>query len=378
MKRLLGPIVAILYLSGCRAHGPAQRSVFVPLDGAPSRHDHTAPGRNSVLLRAGGNSRTSRACDFPRNSDHASSRPVDAGSDTHRAAEQVFSARRIQLSKLAAPANRDAGAARRNGPAPGAPTGGPSVIAAGSWQSPKDTRSESPLANQPSAQPRPDPSIVRIVEPANAVPANPALATAAATATPSNAPTDVLQPASATPTTLPATVQATATAMPATTSTASVTASTQPQTPDRPAIQELTDLPAVGASSQSGAKSPTNTAQATGQMSDRAMQVAAQAPDRAMPVNTPAEQPGATYGYDPDSKTLRGKLEYSVAARRWKLIYLSPDGPIDEYGGSVILPDPGQLNGFEAGDFVTVQGTFTPPTAGGGVPMFAIQRIKRQ
>jgi hypothetical protein len=108
------------------------------------------------------------------------------------------------------------------------------------------------------------------------------------------------------------------------------------------------------------------------------MQVAAQAPDRATPVTTPAERPGATYGYDPDYKTLRGKLEYSVAARRWKLIYLPPDGPIDEYGGSVILPDPGQLNGFEAGDFVTVQGTFNPPTAGAGMAMFAIQRIKRQ
>jgi len=108
------------------------------------------------------------------------------------------------------------------------------------------------------------------------------------------------------------------------------------------------------------------------------MQAAAQAPDRDKPVNTPADRPGATYGYDPDYKALRGKLEYSVATRRWKLIYLSPDGPIDEYGGIVILPDPGQLNGFEAGDFVTVQGTLTPPTAGAGMAMFAVQRIKRQ
>ena len=88
--------------------------------------------------------------------------------------------------------------------------------------------------------------------------------------------------------------------------------------------------------------------------------------------------PGATYGYDPDYKTLRGKLEYSVATRRWKLVYLAPDGPIDEYGGAVVLPDPAQLNGFEAGDFVAVQGTFTPPTSGSGASMFAIQRIKRQ
>jgi hypothetical protein len=373
MKRLLGPIVAILYMSGCRAPAP-------PND--PFLYRSTVPPPGTITPPPAGTPYYSAPAAIPGAAAPAISPgtpitpapgpltpvPAPAAPPSKYSPPGGFNYQSSLRPPAAAPAP-PAGAS----PAPVAPTGGSSVIAAGSWQSPKDTRSESPLANQPSAQPRPDPSIVRIVEPAIAAPA-----TAAATATAANAPTDVLQPASTTPTTLPATVQASATAMPATTSTASVTASAQPQTLDRPAIQELTDLPAVGASSQSGAKSPTNTVQATGQMSDRAMQVAAQAPDRATPVNSPGEQPGTTYGYDPDYKTLRGKLEYSVAARRWKLIYLSPDGPIDEYGGSVILPDPGQLNGFEAGDFVTVQGTFTPPTAGGGVPMFAIQRIKRQ
>jgi hypothetical protein len=112
----------IVYVGLSRA-GPAQRSVFVPLDGAAARHDHTAAGRNSVLLRAGGNSRSSRACDFPRNSDHASSRPVDAGPGARRAAEQVFSARRIQLSKFAAPARGGAGTARWSEPSAGCTDG---------------------------------------------------------------------------------------------------------------------------------------------------------------------------------------------------------------------------------------------------------------
>jgi hypothetical protein len=122
-------------------------------------------------------------------------------------------------------------------------------------------------------------------------------------------------------------------------------------------VPEITDLP------------PANIAVAAGPKSSAADQT---------PVNLPAERSGATYGYDPDYKTLRGKLEYSVATRRWKLIYLPPDGPIDEYGGNVVLPDAAQLDGFEAGDFVTVQGAFSPPTSGNGAAMFAVLRIKRQ
>jgi hypothetical protein len=122
-------------------------------------------------------------------------------------------------------------------------------------------------------------------------------------------------------------------------------------------VPEITDLPpATGEAGADG--KPSRAAQA--------------------PVNIPADRPGAAYGYDADYATLRGKLEYSVTTRRWKLNYLPPEGPIDEFGGSVVLPDPSQLNGFEAGDFVTVQGTFSAPTAGAGLAMFAIQRIKRQ
>jgi hypothetical protein len=98
----------------------------------------------------------------------------------------------------------------------------------------------------------------------------------------------------------------------------------------------------------------------------------------ATPVNIPAQQPGTSYGYNPDYKTLRGQLEYSANNHRWKLNYLPPEGPIDEFGGSVVLPDASQLAGFEGGDFVTVTGTFSAPTAAAGSPMFSIKRIKRQ
>lgn len=63
------------------------------------------------------------------------------------------------------------------------------------------------------------------------------------------------------------------------------------------------------------------------------------------------------YGYDPDYTWLRGKLEYSQRDRRWKLRYIPVDGSTDRYGGSVVLTNPQQLDGFEPGEFVEIEGT---------------------
>ena len=197
-------------------------------------------------------------------------------------------------------------------------------------------------APAPAAAPPPAPSIVRIVEPAKSSVATSAPVAAPASATPSSA----ASPAGA--------------AMPASVSLATVTSAPLAQMVARPtsaAAPAITDLPLASGAAASQSQSPTAAA---------------------APVNLPAERPGASYGYDPDYKTLRGKLEYSATSRRWKLIYLPPDGAIDEYGGNAVLPDPSQLEGFEGGDFVTATGTFAPPTAGGGSATFAIQRIKRQ
>jgi len=92
----------------------------------------------------------------------------------------------------------------------------------------------------------------------------------------------------------------------------------------------------------------------------------------------PGDHTGVNYGYDPGYKALRGKLDYSVTARLWRLRYLPMDGPIDEYGGTVVIADSRQVNGFEPGDFVAVQGSLSPPTAGDNSATYAISRIKRQ
>jgi hypothetical protein len=237
------------------------------------------------------------------------------------------------------------------------------VVAAGSWQAPKDslrdtlailpiTQPITPPITQPSTQPRPDPSVVRIVEPPKPTASN-AIDSAQSSVAAGSGP----QSGSLTPGILLAAATMPSSTPP--TPSANGAATAQLAAP-------LTIQP-IAASAQDAAKPLANS-----------RQDADLSTNHSAPASTPAEVPGATYGYDPDYKTLRGKLEYSVATRRWKLVYLAPDGPIDEYGGSVVLPDPAQLNGFEAGDFVSVQGTFTPPTSGSGAPMFAIQRIKRQ
>jgi hypothetical protein len=229
----------------------------------------------------------------------------------------------------------------------------PAVVTAANWQVPKADRADSPILTPIAAQPRPEPSVVRIIEPAKSTLPAAANDSLPAPATNDSAVTPTA-PAAATPST---STPESAAPTPVTISTATAASSAVAKTADPPAVPEITDFPAVANGATSRLKPAT---------------------EESTPVNIPAERPGASYGYDADYKMLRGKLEYSVASRRWKLIYMPPDGAIDEFGGSVVLPDASQLAGFEAGDFITVSGVFSAPTATTGAPMFSIQRIKRQ
>lgn len=72
-------------------------------------------------------------------------------------------------------------------------------------------------------------------------------------------------------------------------------------------------------------------------------------------VSTPVDR----YGYQPDYSQLSGRLEFEQATSRWKLRYIPHDAPnnqIDQFGGSVVLANSGQLPGLRAGDFVRVTG----------------------
>jgi len=86
-----------------------------------------------------------------------------------------------------------------------------------------------------------------------------------------------------------------------------------------------------------------------------------------------------SYGYDPEYRWLRGRLEYSQVDRRWKLRYIPIDGKSDEHGGSVIIADSAVLSGLEQGDFVEVRGQLgrRDPSKPGYAPRYQVAEIKR-
>ena len=71
-----------------------------------------------------------------------------------------------------------------------------------------------------------------------------------------------------------------------------------------------------------------------------------------------AVSPGVRrFGFNPGYESLRGRLEYSHSRRQWKLRYIPVDGQTDAYGGSVVIANPGLLEGAQPGDLVEVHGT---------------------
>jgi hypothetical protein len=88
--------------------------------------------------------------------------------------------------------------------------------------------------------------------------------------------------------------------------------------------------------------------------------------------------PQGRYGYDPDYRWLKGKLDFSEIDRRWRLRYIPIDGSTDEFGGSVILSAGSLQEGYKRGDFVEVHGALGAPAAGddtGYAPEFEVRQI---
>jgi len=87
------------------------------------------------------------------------------------------------------------------------------------------------------------------------------------------------------------------------------------------------------------------------------------------------------YGYDEENyHWLKGKLEYSLAQKLWKLRYIPISDPMDEFGGSVVLEDIDALGDtFRPGDYVTVEGTLAEveESPGNFAPRYTIKAIER-
>jgi hypothetical protein len=150
------------------------------------------------------------------------------------------------------------------------------------------------------------------------------------------------------------------------------------------AVTEISDLPKDRAAST--APKPRATIRAA---SDRSpTRIAAGEEEEKGPVtsrfattrSTPGPSGGSRqFGYDPEYRSLQGRLEFSESESRWKLRYIPIDGQTDKYGGSVVLSDSPQLDGFEPGDFVTVEGTVgkKDPRSRGFAPNYQLDRILR-
>jgi hypothetical protein len=149
---------------------------------------------------------------------------------------------------------------------------------------------------------------------------------------------------------------------------------------------EITDLPPAGRStaatrsSSASGGSEVRSASAVQQPDDSAAVSAAVgiSDETAGSTSAAGVSPQADYGHDPEYRWLRGKLEYSQIDRHWKLRYIPVDGTTDEFGGSVILPDPKVLAGCERGDFIEVQGHLGQKTAKDSyAPSYEAAKVKR-
>ncbi len=101
-------------------------------------------------------------------------------------------------------------------------------------------------------------------------------------------------------------------------------------------------------------------------------------PQTSTTVASPAND--ARYGYEPNYTRLRGRLEYSHIDREWKLRYIPAggiDGGTDAFGGSVVLPEVPELDRFESGDFVEIEGEPLPLETknSGFAPKYDLRRI---
>jgi hypothetical protein len=103
----------------------------------------------------------------------------------------------------------------------------------------------------------------------------------------------------------------------------------------------------------------------------------------ATPVLEPAPLPAApkpAMGYANDYTWLRGTLEFSAIDRRWKLRYIPIDGATDRFGGSVILGESADLDGFRPGELVEVRGRVGRRTSSASdfAPPYEVRLIARQ
>jgi len=165
---------------------------------------------------------------------------------------------------------------------------------------------------------------------------------------------------------------------PALSTTISPSSATSSQTSRSARVPEIGELPAFSGRSAPVATSPPVAAAPTLARTSTGSSGTVWNRPSGVPPN--ADQPAAGFGYDPQYRWLKGKLEYSQATQTWRLRYIPPDGATDNFGGSVVLSDASRLGGLKPGDLVYAEGTpgTAGTTTGSFAPIYTLQRIAKQ
>lgn len=118
-------------------------------------------------------------------------------------------------------------------------------------------------------------------------------------------------------------------------------ASVGPRTSSEPATGS--DLRGAAATTQAAGPSPQTTAGGSAQATAPGWQK----------TNFKADAP---FGYDTNYQWLRGRLENNGSSSTWRVAYVPPYAPADQYGGVLPIANPTALGGYSPGQQVEVRG----------------------
>jgi hypothetical protein len=86
------------------------------------------------------------------------------------------------------------------------------------------------------------------------------------------------------------------------------------------------------------------------------------------------------FGFDPQYGWIRGQLEFEPTSQQWQLRYVSQNGIADQFGGRLLIANPGVLGDLQPGAYVQLQGQLgsQPTGPSTAVPIYSISAVQLQ
>jgi hypothetical protein len=149
-------------------------------------------------------------------------------------------------------------------------------------------------------------------------------------------------------------------------------------TPEPARFQPANGVVEIGQLPPARTSKVTNASYTAPQGNPRSRSIYAVAQQKSPSTNADQAASDSVFGYDPQYRWLKGRLEYSEIERRWKLRYIPIDGATDDNGGSVVLREGTDLGDLRPGDYVTLYGEVGEREASskGYAPVYHADRIE--